>query len=141
MSELEKMSTAALCDEIARLDVAATPAPWQSRFIYRALSSTRRHARRLGLSFLGDGSKDWTDSDLCARYRTLAPEAARRLRERDDELKEIATALDLGPGELIEGEILEAIEALQEQARRAAELEQRLALLKCDAGRAAGGAS
>ncbi len=73
----------------------------------------------------------------CSRTRCSC-----EVRERDDELKAIAAALDLSPGEHIEGEVLEAIEALQEQARgaealrqRVAELEGNLSLVKCDMAR------
>lgn len=66
----------------------------------------------------------------------LAPEAARRLRQRDGELRDIARLLEI-VGEPLDGEVVEAIEELQRQAARVAELERIVALLKCDAGRGA----
>jgi hypothetical protein len=147
-NELEKLSTAALCDEIEGLDRAASNRWTQGNGshehdrcdTYHVLVPSPFRGFNVLAKFDGDNAYA-SDVTLAIRYRALAPEAARRLRERDDELKAIAAALDLGPGEVIDGEILEAIEALQEEARRAKELESRLSLLKCDHGRAAGGAS
>lgn len=147
--ELEKLSTAALCDEIEALDRAASNRWTQGNGSHEHNRCDAYHvlvpAAYRGFNVLAkfDGDNAYAgDVTLAIRYRTLAPEAARRLRERDDELREIATALDLGPGELIDGEILNAIEALQDQARaaealrqRVAELEGNLSLVKCDMAR------
>lgn len=72
----------------------------------------------------------------------LVPELARRLQERDRELKDVRQALDIGPGEPIDSEITDAIEELQKQAARVRELETLLDavrkerdLLRCDVAR------
>lgn len=141
-NELEKLSTAALCDEIERLDAKATRGQWKAGQHDPYSLMAWEGSQRSNLAVFDPGNAYTGDVELCARYRALAPEAARRLRERDDELKAIAAALDLSPGEHIEGEVLEAIEALQEQARgaealrqRVAELEGNLSLVKCDMAR------
>lgn len=144
MKRAEEMSNAELHDEVVSLDSAASWSEWAPG------NGTAEHDGNGKYALMNRDGGAWTrlalfasdlahpgDVRLCARYRTLAPEMARRLRDRDEELREVRQALDLGPGEPIDGEIVEAVEELQRQAARVAELEKIVALLRCDAGRGA----
>lgn len=144
MKDAADMSNAELHDEVVSLDSGASWSEWapgngtaeQDGNGAYALMSKEGSTWECLASF-DPGKAHAGDVRLCARYRTLAPELARRLRGRDEELRDVRQALDIGPGEPMDGEIVEAIEALQKQAARVAELERIVALLRCDAGRGA----
>lgn len=75
---------------------AATPGRWQTRFIYRSLQSTRRHAAEDHLMLGPDN--DWNDADLTANaptdLRALLAEIKALKRERDEARRELRTACD-----------------------------------------------
>lgn len=113
MRRAEDLSTTELCDEVERL-----------------------HARRLDLGTPA------ALADMAWLARGAAPVMAPLLREAEQELRELAALLDLGPAGHVAGEIAEAVEALQRRAARATELERLLAqmteqrdLLRCDLAR------
>lgn len=125
------MSNAELCDEVLRRE--------ENRLEFRRLDGIYQEGDDPDALVVEIGyfAAEWGSrrvEDLVWR-NNAAPELARRLQQRDQELREVRQALDIGPGEPIDGEIVEAIEELQRQAARAAELEKRLELLKCDAAR------
>lgn len=53
-------------DELEKLSKAATPGPWQTRFMYRSLSSARKDS---SLLIETPASQDWTDAELIAAMR------------------------------------------------------------------------
>lgn len=58
-------------EKLKQLEQAATPGPWQTRFLFRAMESARRDPKLLTG---GDGSRDWADSELMETLRNLATE-------------------------------------------------------------------
>lgn len=67
----------ALINRAKKLDAAATPGPWQARFIYRIATIVRRFADRLGILFMTDSKQDWADAEFCAESRTIMPALAK----------------------------------------------------------------
>ncbi len=103
------MTTEELIAEIERLDAAATPAPWHGYGIIRRDEQGRPNVPAYIEILLSDEdfetiievwSKD-EDAQLIASYRTLAVEAARRLREAERLLKadEMSRAILWGAGQ------------------------------------------
>ena len=76
-NELEKLSTAALCDEIERLDAKATRGQWKAGQHDPYSLMAWEGSQRSNLAVFDPGNAYTGDVELCARYRALAPEAAR----------------------------------------------------------------
>ena len=83
------MTNEELIAEIEALDQAATPGPWEAHDCFINSPAYRHHIGALQVGY-GDGGNDAPPSDeahnnatLIARYRTLAVEAARALKETE----------------------------------------------------------
>ncbi len=79
------MTTDELIAEIERLDQAATPGPW---WYEEGTLATGDPAVVGGIDFLSCCNMDDDTMELIAAYRTLAVEAAKKLREIQNERME-----------------------------------------------------
>jgi hypothetical protein len=102
---------------LRRLHEQATPGPWQTRFMYRALQAARKDAE---LMFGTAPESDWPDAEFIAAARNALPGLLERLRRLEEAVDAAipATDADDGPGPYVGGIRIEDVRALR--AARAA---------------------
>lgn len=110
MTDEQRRASLARCE-------AATPGPWQTRFINRLFQSARKDPATLMLN----QAQDWPDSEFIAAARTDLPAALDALDAKDAEIEALTAALrDIScRGIYGEGELPMTPSELREIARAA----------------------
>ncbi len=98
------MSAQELIARARELDAAATTGPWQTRFLYRALTVVRRFADPFGILFMADSRQDWADAEFCAETRTLLPALVEIADGQDRQIVALRAELAARDGQLARSE-------------------------------------